>query len=113
MVESVKLVVWVFHQRRLYKDFMNGKNPASFTDKQIAELNALGFEWKVTPDDSDWFVFELLCACQQEHRHCQVPQRFVVESVQLGVGVACQRRFTRKTSSNPFVIFNGNTDTVE
>ena len=46
MVDSVELGIWVSNQRKQHKNFMNGKKPASIADERVAELNALGFEWK-------------------------------------------------------------------
>ena len=39
--------------------------------------------------------FDLLCAFQRENGHCQVPQRYIVDSVKLGQWVATQRQVYR------------------
>ena len=96
MVESVQLGVWVSQQRQLYKDFRNGRTSASISDERIAELNAIGFDWKpmeLSTITGRWREkFDRLCDFQREYRHCRVPQRFVVESVQLGLWVSKQRQ---------------------
>lgn len=50
LVESVKLGRWVSRQRILYRRREKGitGQVASITDARIAELNSIGYEWKVT-----------------------------------------------------------------
>ena len=70
---------------------MNGKKP-SITEGRIAELNTIGFEWKINPltiQIGTWQdKFKLLCDFQQKHGHCRVPQSLVVKSCELGVWVS-------------------------
>jgi len=95
-VESVRLGVWVSHQRQFYKNFMAGQNEkgAWITQERIDQLNSIGFDWKMGRGDGlGWNEkFELLCTFWHENGHCCVPQNFEVESVKLGQWVMNQRQ---------------------
>ena len=88
--------MWVSKQIQLYKDFRNGKTSRSISDERIAELNAIGFEWTINPlaiRTGIWQdKFERLCDFQREYGHCRVPFGFVVDSVNIGMWVARQRK---------------------
>jgi hypothetical protein len=45
---TVQLGEWVSHQRQFFKNYKEGKKGtgASITEERIAQLNAIGFEWR-------------------------------------------------------------------
>jgi hypothetical protein len=98
-VDSVRLGLWVKHQRHFYQNYKRGmkRKGTSITEERIAQLNSIGFEWKLRAppkDDSTWqHKFERLCAFQRENGHCRVPKGYTVDSVRLGVWVSRQRYY--------------------
>ena len=101
VIDSIKLGQWVKNQRKYYKNRMAGKTGlrASITEERIAQLNAIGFRWNYggekewRRDDAGWQKkFDLLCAFRREHGHCRVPNKFVVDSIKLGLWVENQKR---------------------
>ena len=92
IVDSIKLGGWVKRQREYYKCHMAGKtgHGASITEERIAQLNGIGFEWKLRdqgPDSKLWNSnYQLLCAFQREHGHCRVPQRSSSTGLPLKLG---------------------------
>ena len=98
VVDSVNLGSWVRRQRRFYNQYMEGKTDQCdlITKERIAQLNAIGFEWKeiveTAVDEDKWqHSYQLLCAFQQENGHCRVPQNHVVGTEKLGLWVRSQR----------------------
>ena len=111
IADSVKLGIWVKNQKRNCQIFEDGtKGDACTSRDRIAQLSSIGFEWKpkqitqrkpkqITqskPKQRTKTVpwqqkFALLCAFQRENGHCQVPQRYIVDSVKLGRWANFQR----------------------
>ena len=85
---------------QIYQD--GTKGDASIRRDRIAQLSSIGFEWKPkqrtqrkpkqeTKEDRWQRKFALLCAFQLENGHCQVPQRYIVDSTKLGQWANFQR----------------------
>ena len=74
---------------------MEGKNnTSSITEERIAQLNSIGFEWKLIKSaiSEGWQKnFQLLRAFQNDNGHCRVPRSLVVDSIKLGQWVNNQR----------------------
>ena len=69
--------------------------------QQQQQLEALGFEWKVS--EAMWMTyFHILCHYQQQHGNCLVPRRFVTpqDSCHLGNWVDIQRKERRKLQTS-------------
>ena len=87
--KNSKLGEWVTDQRRQYKAKAEGK-PTMLTDERKAQLDELGFVWKVR-DRADWNDrYEQLLEFKKENGHCIVPQHYVRNRA-LGKWVAKQR----------------------
>ena len=71
---------------------MESKEQWQISNERIAQLNAIGFEWKVRNSGKWEDKFNCLRAFQREHGHCRVPKSFMVESVKLGIWVHAQRQ---------------------
>jgi hypothetical protein len=74
------LAAWVANQRQQYRHRQIGKK-SSLTDQRIADLTAVGFEWKVARGrashalQDSWRVRYLeLAQFRKEHGHCRVPK---------------------------------------
>jgi hypothetical protein len=95
--KNAKLGEWVTDQRRQYKAKLEGK-PSTLTDERKAQLDELGFIWKVR-DRADWNDrYEQLLEFKKENGHCIVPQHYSRNRA-LGKWVAKQReqyRFFRE-----------------
>ena len=65
------------------------------THDRIEKLKAIGFDWD--PLETHWnSQFQLLCRFQQQHGHCLVPERYVVNGNRLGRWITLQRNEFRK-----------------
>ena len=95
--KNSKLGEWVTDQRRQFKSKAEGK-PSMLTDERKAQLDELGFIWKVR-DRADWNDrYEQLLEFKKENGHCVVPQHYPRNRA-LGKWVAKQReqfRFSRE-----------------
>jgi len=95
--KNSKLGEWVTDQRRQHKAKLEGK-PTTLTDERKAQLDELGFIWKVR-DRADWNDrYEQLLEFKKENGHCIVPQHYSRNRA-LGKWVAKQReqyRFFRE-----------------
>jgi len=95
--KNSKLGEWVTDQRRQFKAKSEGK-PTMLTDERKAQLDELGFIWKVR-DRADWNDrYEQLLEFKKENGHCIVPQHYSRNRA-LGKWVAKQReqyRFFRE-----------------
>lgn len=95
--KNSKLGEWVTDQRRQFKAKSEGK-PTTLTDERKAQLDELGFIWKVR-DRADWNDrYEQLLEFKKENGHCIVPQHYSRNRA-LGKWVAKQReqyRFFRE-----------------
>ncbi|QNR65490.1 Helicase associated domain protein [Paenibacillus peoriae] len=83
---GVNLGAWVASQRTSYKA---NKLPQERIDK----LNSVGFQWEVVSANSWNNVFELLFIYKNKHGHINIPVRYEVDGIKLGVWVNAQRQF--------------------
>ena len=94
-IDGVKLGIWLSDQRVAYKKHSEGK-PAWITQERIDQLEAIGLDLNDTKqkrDEAQWqSKFELLREYKEQHGHCQVPQRYEVNGVKLGIWVKDQRQ---------------------
>ena len=88
-VDNVKLGKWVSHQRSEYQNHLAGKY-SPMTQERIDQLNSVGFDWGTTVIGWDGH-FEKLVQFKEVHGHCQVPQKYSVDDVNLGNWVSHQR----------------------
>ena len=80
-----KLGQWVTDQRKFY-------NKGKLSKERIDTLGEIGFEWDA--HEAAWRLqFEELKRFQEEHKHCNVPQR---SEGKLGQWVMDQRKFYNK-----------------
>ena len=93
-IENPPLARWVAYQRVLYRKGM--------MDPEREEwLTWLGFSWE--PLEERWEeMFGLLIAYQEAHSgDCDVPERYEVEGVNLGIWVMNQRRQFKEGNMDP------------
>ena len=92
-------------QRQYYKN--KTEAGGTISDKRIAQLNAIGFDWSLSdlnPNCRPWEdKYQLLCAFQRENGHCRVPSQYAIDSVNLGQWVCTQRKFYKN-------LMNGKTE---
>ena len=88
-IDNVKLGKWVSHQRSEYQNHLAGKY-SPMTQERIDQLNSVGFDWGTTVIGWDGH-FEKLVQFKEVHGHCQVPQKYSVNDVNLGNWVSHQR----------------------
>jgi len=76
---------WVYAQRRMRAD---GRMP----EERVAALEALGFRWRLDPDDMPWEeMVERFTAFYAANGHGRVPKKYVPDPL-LGAWVALSRR---------------------
>jgi hypothetical protein len=85
--ENKKLGIWVNVQRNKYKD-------KKISHDRIKRLEDIGFAWNQR--DSQWEeAFNALQEYKGNHGHCNVPFRYAVNNIKLGIWVNVQRNFYR------------------
>jgi hypothetical protein len=91
--EDPKLGQWVSRQWNLKKKLDRGEPCEGMSAAQVAELEALGFDWETRKwsDDAGWEIWlAKLVAYKAAHGHCNVPGRWP-EDPALGQWVRRQR----------------------
>jgi len=81
---DLKLGGWVMHVR-------TKKRSGTLSNQQIAELDAIGFDWNPSEDKRREMI-QHLRAFSKTHGHCNVPHRYAAGQNQLGHWVAYIRR---------------------
>jgi hypothetical protein len=89
-----KLAYWVSNQRTAKTRFDRGDGRPGITPERVQKLEAMGFEWNLA--DARWKSnLARLYDFKDEHGHCNVPDRWIVDS-QLGTWVSKQRTYKRR-----------------
>ena len=90
-VVNPALGMWVNNQRAEWKRKQNGKEDSWLTDERVRLLNNLSFVWKV--QEAKWLEnYEALIEYKNDNNgNVCVPQKYVVNGLNLGIWVSNQR----------------------
>ncbi|MDY8021212.1 Helicase associated domain protein [Paenibacillus polymyxa] len=84
-MDGVKLGKWVNTQRLAYR-----KNKLSLS--RVDKLNSVGFQWDIKDKDLWDNNYSLLLIYKKKYGHCNVPFKYEVNGIKLGIWVNTQRQ---------------------